>query len=266
MNSVAYNRDCLEGMKEIPDATIDLTVTSPPYDDLRKYNGFSFDWRETIEQLYRVTKNGGVVVWIVSDQTINGSETGTSFRQVLYAMECGFLLHDTMIWEKETCVFTKPNRYYPVFEYMFILSKGVPKTFNPIKDRINISVGRKVCGTQREKDGRMRRLLGEGKEIEEFGTRYNVWQINSEKNNTTGHPAVFPVSLAQDHIRSWSNEGDLVLDPFLGSGTTRIAAYDLNRSFIGYEISKEYFNAQEERFIQHSSQISMFLEEETGCE
>ena len=260
MISEAYNIDCIEYMKTLPDKYFDLTVTSPPYDAIRTYNGFSFDWKETIKQLYRTTKNGGVVVWVVSDQTINGSETGTSFKQALYAMDCGFNLHDTMICKKESCAFPEATRYYPNFEYMFVLSKGKPKAFNPIEDRKNIWGGTKVYGTFRNADGTLRCRSSTWKEVvcKENGCRFNVWEISTEKNNKTGHPAVFPLQIPRDHIISWSNEGDLVFDPFLGSGTTRIAAYETNRNFVGCEISKEYFDKQEERFQAFTDQLRLF--------
>jgi len=132
-----YQGDCLEVMKEIPDKSIDLTVTSPPYDNLRTYNGNNalwgeHVWKRVLEQLFRVTKQGGCVVWIVNDATIKGSETGTSFKQALYAKECGFNLHDTMIYEKINPIPYHHNRYQPCFEYMFILSRGAPSIFNPI--------------------------------------------------------------------------------------------------------------------------------------
>lgn len=260
--SNAYNMDCMEALKEFPDESIDLTVTSPPYDNLRTYHGYVFDWKATIRELSRITKNVGVVVWIVSDQTVNGSETGTSFRQALFAMECGFNLHDTMIWEKDSFAFPDIDRYYPTFEYMFVWSKGKPKTANMIADRRNIWGGTKIHGTSRQKDGSLKPNNGIGKrDVPEYGRRTNVWKINAEKNNKTGHPAVFPIQLAMDHIRSWSNEGDTVLDPFLGSGTTRLAAYDLNRNFIGYEIDKTYFDLQEERFAKYTAQQNLFLME-----
>lgn len=260
--NIAYNADCLAAMREMDAECIDLTVTSPPYDNIRDYHGYTFDWKATISELYRITKFGGVVVWIVSDQTVDGSETGTSFKQALWAKECGFNLHDTMIWEKEACAFPESTRYYPIFEYMFVWSKGKPKSFNPIEDRPNKWGGTKVHGTFREADGTLRQRSSTWKETvcKENGCRFNVWHINTEKQNKTGHPAVFPIQLAQDHIKSWSNEGDTVLDPFLGSGTTRIAAYDLNRQFIGFEISEEYFRLQEERFARHTAQMNLFLE------
>lgn len=261
--NIAYNMDCLAAMREMPDKCIDLTVTSPPYDNLRDYHGYVFDWKETIKELYRITKDGGVVVWIVNDQTINGSETGTSFRQALFAMECGFNLHDTMIWQKSGFSFPDIDRYYPVFEYMFVWSKGKPKTANMIADRLNLRSGTKIHGTSRQSDGTLKPSNGIGKRnVPEYGRRFNVWKICEEKNNQTGHPAVFPIALARDHIISWSNKGDTVLDPFLGSGTTRIAAYDLKRNFIGYEISKEYFDKQEERFANYTAQENLFLREE----
>lgn len=256
LSSLVYCQDCLEGMKSLPPESIDLTVTSPPYDNLRDYHGYSFDWHETISELFRVTKQGGCVVWIVGDQTIKGSETGTSFRQALWAMECGFRLHDTMIWEKESCAFPDSIRYYPNFEYMFVWSKGRPKTFNPIMDRKNKWGGMRVHGTFRNPDGTLQNRSTTWKQsiCKEYGSRFNVWHISTEKNNRTGHPAVFPIQLASDHILSWSNEGDIILDPFLGSGTTRLAAYQNKRNFIGYEIDRTYYEAQEKRFYEFTKE------------
>jgi len=245
-----YLGDCLEVMKQIPDGSVDLTVTSPPYDNLRTYNGYTFDFEGIAKQLYRVTKNGGVVVWIIGDATINGSETGTSFKQALYFKEIGFNLHDTMIWNKGTftAVGALSSKYAPVFEYMFVLSNGKPKTFNPIKDRQNKTFGRTKTGTFRQKNGQTKPLSSIGKPIAEHGQRFNIWEISAEKSNSNRfHPAMFPVSLAQDHIISWSNEGDTVLDCFLGSGTTGVAAKLLNRKFIGIEINEEYLNIANKR-------------------
>lgn len=259
MINKAFNMDCIDCMRTLGDNYIDLTVTSPPYDNIRDYHGYVFDYQKTIKELYRITKQGGVVVWIVSDQTIDGSETGTSFKQALYAKEVGFNLHDTMIWRKESCAFPKATRYYPVFEYMFIFSKGKPKTYNPIKDRKNIYGGTKVHGTFRESDGSLRGRSSTWKETVcmDYGVRFNVWDISTEKNNRTGHPAVFPITLVKDHINSWSNPGDIVFDPFLGSGTTRIAAWELDRQFLGCEIDEDYFRAEEERFNEVASQIKL---------
>lgn len=238
-----YNMDCVDGMKMLPDNSVDLTVTSPPYDSLRKYNGFAWDFEAVAKELYRVTKQGGVVVWVVGDSTIKGSETGTSFKQALFFKEIGFNLHDTMIWEKPTFTATGSLavRYAPVFEYMFVFSKGKPKTFNPIKDKQNVSAGRKIHGTIRQKDGSTKKQSCIGNEIQALGQRHNVWKICPEKSNKNRkHPAVFPEQLAKDHIISWSNEGDTVLDCFMGSGTTAKMAIETNRNFIGFEISSEY--------------------------
>lgn len=249
--------DCAEGLKNLGSESVDLVVTSPPYDNLRTYNGYSFDFEKIAKQLYRVVKSGGVVVWIVSDGTENGSETGTSFRQALYFKEIGFNIHDTMIWQKDSCAFPESTRYYPTFEYMFVFSKGKPKTIHLIEDRKNKWGGTKVHGTFREADGTLKGRSSTWKETvcKEYGTRFNVWNISTEKNNETGHPAVFPKAIARDHIISWSDEGDVVLDPFSGSGTTAIEALNLGRKFIGFEISEEYYKKSVERIEAETSQI-----------
>ena len=255
-----YNENCLDTMKRMPDSFVDLTVTSPPYDGLRDYNGYSFPFEEIARELFRVTKPGGVVVWVVNDATVNGSETGTSFRQALFFKDIGFNLHDTMIWKKESCAFPESTRYYPNFEYMFVLSKGAPKTVNLIADRKNIWGGAAVHGTFRKKDGTLHGRSSTWKEVrcKDYGVRFNVWDITTEKNNKTGHPAVFPMRLAGDHIRTWSNEGDVVYDCFLGSGTTALAAWNLNRHFIGSEISKEYYLIASDRLSVQMSQGKLF--------
>ena len=256
--NIAYNEDCVQGMRKLPDACIDLTVTSPPYDNLRTYHGYAFDWKATLEELYRITKSGGAVVWIVADQTKNGSESGTSFRQALYAMEIGFNLHDTMIWDKRGVTFPHEKLYHNCFEYMFVFAKGAIKTANLIHDHINERAGKKAGSSWREPDGTVK--TKKSRIIEQTGRRFNIWRMPPVVSNSerTGHPAQFPLRLVSDHIISWSNEGDTVLDCFLGSGTTRIAAYDLNRNFIGYEIDPDYFQQQEERFSKHTAQISLF--------
>lgn len=248
LNRVLHG-NCAEIMTYMPDECVDLTVTSPPYDNLRDYNGYEFPFEDIANQLYRVTKDGGVVVWVVGDATINGSETGTSFRQALYFKEIGFNLHDTMIWEKPTFTATGSLkvRYAQVFEYMFVFSKGKPKTFNPIKDRLNKHYGDKKHGTVRQIDGSTKEISSKGKPIAKYGQRFNIWKMSPEKQNKTGHPAVFPEQLANDHIISWSNEGDIVLDPMCGSGTTLKMAYLNNRNFIGIDCSYEYVKLAQKR-------------------
>ena len=241
-----YNENCLETMARMKDNFIDLTVTSPPYDKLRNYNSFVFDWKAVINELYRVTKDGGVLVWIVGDATIKGSESGTSFKQALYGIECGFKLHDTMIYQKDNCPFPSSNRYYANFEYMFIFVKGKLKTFNPIIDRKNKSFGRKITGTNRQKDGTTKPIKNKGNEIKEFGVRFNNWLISDGKRQKE-HPAVFPEQLSNDHIISWCNENDIVYDPFIGSGTTAKMAILNKRNWIGSEISEEYCKIANER-------------------
>lgn len=227
--------------REVQDESVQLTVTSPPYDNLRTYNGFSWDFPALARELYRVTKPGGVIVWVVADATVNGSETGTSFRQALGFMDVGFNLHDTMIWNKQafSAVGALQTRYAPVFEYMFVFTKGKLSTFNPIKDHPNKYAGVVMGGTIRNADGTMKAKSSIGKIVGKFGQRFNVWELPQLRENT-GHPAAFPSALARDHILSWSNPGDIVLDPFLGSGTTGKMAAQLGRFFIGCDISPEY--------------------------
>lgn len=252
--------ECSEVMSKWPDECIDLTVTSPPYDNLRTYNGYVFDFEKIAQQLYRITKPGGVVVWVVADATINGSETGTSFKQVLYFKEVGFNLHDTMIWAKPgfTDTGSLQVRYAQTFEYMFVLSKGKINTFNPIKDRKTIHINSKQHGTVRNRDGSTKPASNIGKPYNVNSTRYNIWHINNEQSNLKRcHPAQFPEQLAHDHIVSWSNEQDIVLDPFIGSGTTAIAAIKTNRQFIGIDISSEYCELAKTRVNNLLSQTTL---------
>jgi site-specific DNA-methyltransferase (adenine-specific) len=237
--------DCREVMNDIPDNCIDMVLTSPPYDELRLYDGYSFDFKSVAKQLYRVVKEGGVVVWIVGDATIKGSETGTSFKQAIYFKEIGFNLHDTMIWEKQTFTATGAlkTRYAQVFEYMFIFTKGKIKTFNPIKDRLNKLPNTIKHGTIRQIDGTTKPQSSLGKKANIYGQRFNVWKINTEVSNSNRfHPAQFSEKLAEDHILSWSNEEDIILDPMAGSGTTLKMAKKNNRNYIGIEISPKYID------------------------
>lgn len=230
-----------------PDS-VDLTVTSPPYDNLRSYGGSrTWGWAEfagIAAGLWRVTRLGGVVVWVVNDEMVKGSETGTSFGQALFFKECGFNLHDTMIWSKGGLgAVGSHSSYLQDFEYMFVFVKGKVKTFNLIRDRKNKNVGTKHWGTGgRDREGKSVKSKTRIVVREEFGKRFNVWQMYPSNPNLF-HRAVFPEQLAHDHIVSWSNKGDVVLDPMMGSGTTGRMARLLSRNFIGIEIDKEYFKA-----------------------
>lgn len=240
-----FNEQNLETMAKMPDCFVDLTVTSPPYDGLRSYNGYSFPFEEITKELFRITKNGGVVVWVVGDATIKGSETGTSFRQALYFKEVGFKLFDTMIYAKPPRGAVGNNKtYWQTFEYMFILSKGNPKTINLINDRKNKESREGDNGTKRLENGDLIKIKRGG--YSEYGRRTNIWEYGIGKGQSTkdniafDHPAIFPEQLANDHILSWSNEGDLVYDPFAGSGTTGKMAIINKRKCIMSEISSEY--------------------------
>lgn len=252
------NGDCLEVLRTLDENSIDLTVTSPPYDNLRTYNGNISQWNESkwkgiISELFRVTKRGGVVVWVVGDATINGSETGTSFKQALWAKDCGFNLHDTMIYKKNSYPFPPVNRYYQQFEYMFVFSKGAPVTYNIQRQPTDTRWRHKdnKSSSQRNADGTVKKLEYEcGKEDRKMD---NVWLFNTGYMKSTPdkiayqHSAIFPDELAKRHIISWSNENDTVLDPFMGSGTTGKMAQMLNRNFIGIEIDEQYFNLAQKR-------------------
>ena len=263
-----YNEDCLEGMKRIPDGSVDLTVTSPPYDNLRTYNGnidqWSFEKFQGIaKELYRVTKQGGVVVWVVCDATINGSETGTSFKQALKFMEIGFNLHDTMIFKK-----TNPipqiyrKRYNNEFEYMFVLSKGTVNIHNPIKVPC-LHAGLELKGTTYKNFSVDTQKRGKAANpVKSEKIKGNIWEyvvgkkaVDQEAKN---HPAPFPYALAKDHILSWTNKNDIVFDPFMGSGTTAIAAIRAERNYIGFEISPEYYKIAQERINTEKAILPLF--------
>lgn len=249
-----YNMDCLEGMRQMESESVDLVVTSPPYDNLRKYGGVADGWnfdkfKAIAQQIARVLKQRGVCVWVVSDGVVNGSETGTSFRQALYFMELGLTLYDTMIWEKPSPQAPTEGRYYDVFEYMFIICKGKkPASLNFICDHKNVSAGT-VSTRETRSCAEDRKPTDKKRVVKDYSRRFNVWQI-SRGNGGTGHPAVFPEQLAADHIKSWSNEGDIVLDPFMGSGTTAKVARALGRHYIGFEISAEYCEIIRKRLEQ----------------
>lgn len=252
-----YNMDCVEGMKLLPDCSVDLTVTSPPYDNLRMYKGYAFDFEAVAAELFRVTKDGGVLVWVVNDATIKGSETGTSFRQALHFKEIGWKLHDSMIYAKDSCPYPETTRYYPGFEYMFVLVKGKIKTVHLIADKPNKTSGDKVSGTERKTDGTIRKMSAvvknTGRKVKPYGVRSNIWHYGMGFMKSTTdkiaykHPAIFPEKLAHDHIISWSNPGDVVLDPFMGSGTVAKMARLAGRDYIGFEISPEYCDIARQR-------------------
>lgn len=239
-----YNEDCLITLSKMDDECVDLVVTSPPYDNLRKYTGYSFQFEEIAKELYRVVKKGGVVVWVVGDATVNGTETGTSFKQALFFKEIGFNLHDTMIYQKANPIPQNHNRYEQTFEYMFVLSKGKPKTFNPIQIQTK-NAGKQFDWGSRKTildDNQCRRhRMSELITVKPTKNKGNIWTYTVGGGHT-GHPAVFPEQLAKDHIISWSNPGDLIYDPFIGSGTVGKVALESSRNYIGSEISEEYCN------------------------
>jgi len=241
--------DCREILPDLP--KVDLVLTSPPYDNLRTYRGYEWNFEETARGLWPLLVDGGVIVWVVGDQTADGSESLSSFRQALYFHDIGFNLHDTMIYEKAGVNFPDTNRYYQAFEYMFVFTKGAIRTFNPIVDRRNEYAGQKVHSHCRMPDGSLKPKPCIGNITPQYGWRYNIWRYAHNKPDERGfHPATFPEALARDHITSWSNHGGLILDPFAGSGTTLRAAKDLGRKAIGIEIEERYCEIAAKRMAQ----------------
>jgi len=255
-NIEMYNQDTLIWMKQSNDNIIDLTVTSPPYDDLRNYNGYTFPFEDICKELYRITKPGGVVIWVVGDAVKDGSESGTSFRQALYFKEVGWNLHDTMIYAKNNPMPQTGKRYEQCFEYMFCFSKGKPTTFNPIMIPAKYAGAKTANMKNRGKDGSLDYEKRERNEMRKIGNIFSYsigGGISTKDKIAYDHPAIFPEELVKDQIITWSNEGDLIFDPFLGSGTTAKMSYFLGRKFIGTEISKEYFDIAVKRLDMHEN-------------
>src|SRR5271154_1474022 len=243
--------DSAAKLKEFPADSFDLTVTSPPYDGLRTYNGYSFDFEAIARGLYRVTKPGGVVVWVVADQTKDGSESGNSFRQALFFKEIGFNLHDTMIYASEKPPLTH-NRYEQKFEYMFVFSKGKPSTFTPIKEPSKHAGKSASKRTFRQDADGVLEPSHKNEKIADLKIRGNIWTyatgtVSASDPFAKEHPAIFPEKLAEDHILSWSLPGDTVLDPMMGSGTTGKMAIKNGRNFVGIELSAEYVEIAKKR-------------------
>lgn len=249
-----YVDECVNFMQNnITDNSIDLILTSPPYDNLRNYNGYTFNFKEIAMELYRIIKKGGIVVWVVGDKIKNGNKSLTSFKQALYFQKIGFNVHDVMIYAKKNTPFMRSNAYTNSYEYMFIFSKGKPKTFNPIKEP-TVRNGMEMLVVNKGADAKNNKVL---KELKKEKTKSNIWYYAVGLGGTTndkeafGHPAVYPEQLALDHILSWSNEGDIVFDPMCGSGTTCKMAFLSNRNFIGVDISSEYIEIARNRLKKY---------------
>lgn len=246
-----YNYDCVEFMESMDENYVDLTVTSPPYDNLRNYNGYRFDFERIAQSLYRVTKKGGIVVWVVNDKISKGNRTLTSFKQALYFQACGFNVHDVMIYRKKNTPFMRSNAYTNCYELMFVFSKGKPNTFNPLTEK-TVRQGLAMVVHHKGADAVNKKVL---KELKAEKTKTNIWDYAVGLGGSTNdkeafrHPAIFPEKLAEDHIVSWSNAGDLVFDPMCGSGTTCKMARRHSRRYIGCDISIEYVEIARKRVV-----------------
>ncbi len=229
-------------MKGIPDGVVNLVVTSPPYDNLRNYNSYKFDFQGIVEQLYRIIHNNGIIVWVVGDKINNGNKSLTSFRQAIYFQDIGFKVHDIMIYKKKNTPFMRRNAYTNCYELMIVLSKKGPKVFNPLQTRtVRNGVEKSVFNKGPDAKNIKRKVV-----LKKKKTKINIWTYAVGYGGSTRdkiafqHPAIFPENLARDHILSWTNENDLVFDPMCGSGTTCKMAKLLNRKYIGCDISEDY--------------------------
>lgn len=250
-----YNENCLDTMKSMKSDFIDMVLTSPPYDDLRNYNGYKFPFEQIVKELYRILKIGGIIVWVIGDKTEKGSETLTSFKQALYFKEVGFNVHDTMIYYKNNPMPTTGNRYHQHFEYMFAFSKGTPETFNPLTEPTKYHGLANM--KNRGKTGSLDYKKVERTKEKKLGNVffYSIGGGISTKDKIAyQHPAIFPEQLAIDQIKTWTNKNDLVYDPFMGSGTTAKIAHILERKWIGSEISAEYTKIANERLKDYTKQ------------
>jgi len=251
--------DCLPIMREMPDKCVDLVITSPPYGELREYGGYDFDFENVAIEIVRLITDGGVLVWVIGDASPDdGGESGDAMRQALIFKRLGLRLHDTMIYEKAGPAYPAQDKYYQVWEYMFVFSRGRPKTFNPLSDRPNRWFKKKFSRirSRRKKDGSLIVSTWDEEQGGEYGIRFNVWRYacgagySAEEDYAHEHPAIFPEALAADHIYSWSNPGDIVLDPMLGSGTTTKMSRHLGRRYIGIEINQSYVDIANKRLAQ----------------
>jgi len=244
-----YNLNCVDGMASMGENTVDLVITSPPYDDLRDYKGYVFNYKAIAEGLFRVVKDGGIVVWVVADRTKKGNRSLTSFKHALCFQETGFNVHDVMIYKKKNTPFMRSNAYTNCFEYMFIFSKGKPKTFNPLKTP-TVRSGYEKMPVNKKADGINNKVMGK---LNKEKTRNNIWEYAVGLGGSTNdkiafkHTAIFPEKLALEHILSWSNEGETIFDPMCGSGTVCKVATIHGRNYIGMDISKEYVELANER-------------------
>lgn len=256
-NISLHLQDCIEWLSTIPDESVDMTLTSPPYDNIRNYHGYCFDFEKTAKELFRVTKKGGVVIWNVADQTINGGETGTSMKQALYFIECGFKLHDTMIYLKKNPMPTSGKRYQQAWEYIFCFSKNTPKTFNPIMVECkygNLMANQKYRGPDGERNYKVTKRNSHSKVKNTF--EYVIGGGHTTKDKVAfEHPAIMPEKLAEDQIITWTNPGDLVIDPFAGSGTTAKMCLLNQRKFSGCEISEKYCEIFSERLNNQTNSL-----------
>jgi site-specific DNA-methyltransferase (adenine-specific) len=265
-----YQQDCIVGMRKIPDGAIDLVVTSPPYDNLRDYNGYSVDLNETGKNIYRILKDGGVAVMVIQDQTKNFGKSLTSFRTIVdWCDNVGFKLFECVIYRKNgTEGAWWKNRFRVDHEYMPIFLKGEkPQYFNKDSLKVKSKHGGKIMTgfANRKTNGETGKSIT--KAINEMKCRGTVWDylMAGDKDPVKRkHPAPFPDKIPFDFINCFCPPNGIVLDPFVGSGSTVVGAKKLNRSFIGFDISEEYCNLTRKRLDSVSPDDELFQESRSG--
>lgn len=256
--------ECVEGMEMLPDDCVDLVVTSPPYDAVRKYNGFAFDLHQTGAQIHRVLKDGGIAAMVIQDQTKDFGKSLTSFRTIIdWCDSFGFKLFECVIYRKNGSegAWWK-HRFRVDHEYIPLFLKGDrPAYFDKQPLRVPSKHGGKVMSgsgnrrTDGATNGTVRREINATKCR---GTIWNYLMAGDKNPLKRKHPAVFPDAIPSDLIQCFCPPGGIVLDPFIGSGSTAVQALKHERHFIGFDISQEYCDLCNQRLEKDVETATLF--------
>lgn len=266
---------CLEKLKLLPDSSVDLIFTSPPYADNRRktYNGTPIknyvEWFLPISQeLFRVLKPHGSFVLNIKERAVNGERQTYVLKLILAMKEQGWLWTEEYIWHKKNSYPGKwPNRFRDAWERCLHFTKG--KKFQMYQEAVMVPMG-KWAEKRLSKLSPEDRTRHESKVSSGLGRNVSNW-VGREKAYPTNvlylptecsnrnHSAAFPIDLPLWFIRLFTQEGDVVLDPFMGSGTTAIASLQTNRHFIGIELKEEYYRLTCQAIAKHREKYSLPL-------